>query len=268
LKEPKELLPEMRQWMHDYMKTFYTDDAKTQQGILVKEEHTGYVTGNCRALAQHLGLSAHDSDLAEIMGLFHDVGRFRQFALYQTFVDAESEDHADLGLKVLAKLPFLQELPPYDCALVRFAIGNHNKKDIAPTDDSQALLMARILRDADKLDIYRVLAPYIAPSGTAGRGPSFRQHELGEGGFSEGFLERFVRGEQCDYDLIRTMDDRKLVRLMWVYDVNFAWTLQRIVDRGYVDLIIRNLPQGAAIERGIRRMKEYIRERLAAGDQV
>ena len=53
-----------------------------------------------RLKRRHLQLSLHDVQLAEIMGLFHDVGRFRQYSIYKTFNDAQSEDHADLGLKV------------------------------------------------------------------------------------------------------------------------------------------------------------------------
>ena len=90
----KELLHEMHIWMNDYMRSFRTNDPDVMLGIRLKEIHTGYVTTNARALAKHLGCNAHDMALAEIIGLFHDVGRFRQYAVYQTFNDAMSEDHA------------------------------------------------------------------------------------------------------------------------------------------------------------------------------
>lgn len=248
----EELLKEMHTWMQEYMKSFYTKDENIQQAILIKEKHTGYVTEIARELAGHLSLSAHDTELAEIMGLFHDVGRFRQFTLYQTFNDAKSEDHADLGIKVLKELPFMQKLAAEDAELVLFAIQNHNKKLIAPTGNKRCLLFARLLRDADKLDIYRVLSPFIAPSdGT---------------GFSPDFLEQFVAGEQCDYTRIRTQDDRKLVRLMWVYDVNFSWTLQRIAERGYIERIIRCLPDSERMQEGVRRLQDYVARKCAAED--
>ena len=89
--------------MDAYMRQFSTDDEVVMQGISIKQEHTGYVTAIARELAQHLNLGQHDVQLAEMMGLFHDVGRFRQYSIYKTFNDAQSEDHADLGLKVLSE---------------------------------------------------------------------------------------------------------------------------------------------------------------------
>jgi hypothetical protein len=250
----KDLLQQLDSWMEAYMTSFYTDDTVIQQAILIKQKHTGCVKKISRALAEHLGLSAHDVTLAEIMGLLHDVGRFRQFTLYQTFNDALSEDHAALGWKVLQDMPLLRELSRQDREWLCFAIQNHNKKAIAPTQDAQGLLFARLLRDADKLDIYRVLEPYIAPSDGSG--------------FSPHFLEQFLAARQCDYTQIRTQDDRKLVRLMWLYDVNFSWTLQRIVARGYVDKIIACLPEDELLAAGIKHLRDYLADKCAATDRV
>lgn len=248
----EKLLREMHAWMAAYMRSFYTEDEEVQQAIRMKEVHTGRVTSIAVELAKYLRLSAHDVQLAEIMGLFHDVGRFRQFTLYRTFNDAVSEDHAALGLKALDELPFLSRLAPEDEALVRFSILNHNKKVIAPTEDARQLFFAQLLRDADKLDIFRVLRPFLSPPDGAGVSPDF--------------LEKFIAGEQVDYTKIRTMDDRKLVRLMWVYDVNFSWTLQRVKERGYIEDIIAHLPEEPRMALGVERLHAYVEKKCAEED--
>ena len=100
----------MHSWVSEYIQTFYSDDIEIHRAILLKEEHTQNVTFISRELAKHLKLSVHDQILAEMIGLFHDIGRFKQFTLYRTFNDALSENHAILGLKVIAELDFFKEL--------------------------------------------------------------------------------------------------------------------------------------------------------------
>ena len=261
----KELLQEMHRWMHTYMRSFRTDDPDVMLGIRLKEIHTGYVTTNARALAVHLGCNPHDTALAEIIGLFHDVGRFRQYAVYQTFNDAMSEDHAELGLKVLAEeVDFLDRLRPQDADLVHFAIKYHNKKEIAGTNDVRKLFFAKLIRDADKLDIYRVLLPFLSPEG-AEKAPNFVPSDAAQE-VSPNFIADFAAGRQADYYRLRTHGDRKIARLMWIYDINFVWTLRRIVARGYVDAFLASIPMQEGIAVGIARMRTYIGRRCAQED--
>lgn len=263
----------MSSWMTTYMKSFYSpeaaktakshleiksaktiffDDAQIVDGIILKEKHTWKVVKNCENLAKHLNLNEHDSLLAKMIGLFHDVGRFYQFTVYRTFNDALSENHAKLGLKVIKDLPFMTKLDKEDLATLKFAIGNHNAKEIAPTENQRHLAFAKLIRDADKIDIYRVLKPFLGPTDGTGCSPDF--------------VDLFVAGKQCDYTKMRTQDDRKLVRLMWVYDVYFAWSLQQIVEQNYIEDIINNLVQDEKMMQGITRLRNYIQEKLQTKD--
>ncbi len=244
----EKILQAMHSWVSEYIQTCYSDDIEIHRAILLKEEHTQNVTFISRELAKHLKLSVHDQIIAEMIGLFHDIGRFKQFTLYRTFNDALSENHAILGLKVIAELDFFKELSEEDRAVLNFAIANHNSKLITSTDNSRYLLFAKIIRDADKLDIYRVLEPFLQPSD-------------GTGCNSE-FIQSFIHGVQCDYTQIKTYDDRKLVRLMWIYNIYFSWTLLKIVERGYIDKIIDCLPKTPLMEQGVKNLKVYIKAKL------
>ena len=261
----RELLNEMHNWMSSYMKSFYTDDEEVQRGILTKETHTGYVTSNCVELAKDLKLNRHDTELAEIIGLFHDVGRFRQYSIYKTFNDADSEDHADLALKVIDELEFFKELAAKDFDVVKFAIQNHNKKVVAPTDDARKNLFAKLIRDADKLDIYRVLEPFLAQENVDKMPQFIKSAGNLVADISPDFVENFVTGNQADYRKIRTNGDRKIVRLMWLYDINFSWTMQKIVERGYIEKIVSNLPMDEKISEGVRRLKLHVEKKLSEG---
>ena len=241
-------------WMRDYMKSYYNEDEQIQHAMLLKEAHTGRVQKIIRELAIHLGLNEEDVALAEIMGLLHDVGRFRQFTVYRTFKDHLSEDHATAGLKLMEEYRLLDGLLPWEQSLVRFAVERHNKKAIGSAPDACHLGYAKMLRDADKLDIYHVLEPFLPSEDGSGVSPNF--------------IEKFVEGVQCDYTMVGTEDDKKLVRLMWAYDIYFSWTLKRIEERGYLEKLIHCLPKGEKVEKGVARLRGYVRKKLAETDDA
>ena len=78
-----------------------------------------------------------------------------------------------------------------------------------------------------------------------------------------GFVEKFVAGEQVDYTKMQTQDDRKLVRLMWVYDINYSWTMKRLMERGYIDKIINNLMDTPEVRKGVERLRKHVDKLLA-----
>ena len=248
------VLARCERWMRDYMKSYYNEDEEIQRAMLLKEAHTGRVQDNMRDLAVHLGLSEEDTALAELMGLLHDVGRFRQFTVYRTFKDHLSEDHAAAGLKLMEEHRLLEGLLPWEASLVRFAVLWHNKKAIGPAPDACHLGYAKMLRDADKLDIYHVLEPFLPSEDGSGVSPDF--------------IEKFVAGVQCDYTMVGTEDDKKLVRLMWAYDIYFVWTLQKIQERGYLEKLVRCLPDGEKVRLGVARLRGYVEKKLQETDDA
>lgn len=249
----QKLFCDLQQWLSDYIKGYYNEDADIQKMMALKEKHTNFVVENSKLLAENLELDQHDVLLCQIIGLLHDVGRFPQYTKYRTFNDRLSENHAKLGLTVLNDLPLLMRLNEDDRLVLETAIINHNAREISAGLDERTFLFARIIRDADKLDIYRVLKPLTEPSDGSG--------------YSDDIIECLLSGRQCDYTYIKTLDDRKLVRLLWLYNVYFTWTLREITNRGYVDNIINNLPQDAVIRAGVMKLKQYITEKTAKKDK-
>lgn len=239
-------------WVETYIKTFYTEDEVVHKNILLKEEHTKYVVEHSQSLAKVLNFNYHDEILAMMIGLFHDIGRFKQYSIYKTFNDRRSENHALLGLKEIANLDLLNRLSDEDREAFTFAIANHNAIEIAETKNERVILFAKVIRDADKLDIYRVLEPTLEPSdGT---------------GYSDKFIQSFLNGQQCDYSDIKTQDDRKLVRLLWIYNIYFAWTIREIIALGYVEQILSCLPKTDITQQGIEKLEAYMLEKTKVSE--
>ncbi len=238
------LLVEMQQWVRQYIKRFYTEDVDIQENIIRKEEHTDYVVKISGELAKYLNLNEHDILLAKMIGLFHDIGRFHQYTVYRTFNDRISVNHGLYGLSIIEDLPLLKRLDQEDLQVFKFAIANHNAINIDEGGNEREVFFARIIRDADKLDIYRVLEPLIMPDDGSEYSPIF--------------VRGFLKGEQCDFAQMKTTADRKLVRLLWMYNINFSWTMQKLIERKYADGIIKNLPNNEITKKGEAVLRDYM----------
>ncbi|MEG6586258.1 HD domain-containing protein [Dendrosporobacter sp. 1207_IL3150] len=239
------LMGNLYKWFHGYVSSYYSEDRDIQENIVLKETHTIKVAQNSIRLASELGLSQGDQQLAEIIGLLHDIGRFKQYYIYRTFRDSKSENHALLGLSEIKNLDLIQLLVPEDRECLTFSIGNHNAISIPANASPRQQLFARIVRDADKLDIFRVLAPTLIYSDGQG--------------YSEIFAKSLLTGEQCDYSCMKTADDRKLIRLSWIYDINYSWTMKQIIKEGYVDEILKTLPDNEKLRYAASRLKEFMK---------
>lgn len=120
-----------------------------------KYNHSYRVMNLCEKYAKELGWSDDDIKLARIIGLLHDYGRFEQYKRYESFIDKDTIDHADLSVEELFDkneiVNFTDRKEDYD--LIKFAIKNHNKLTITGSDDERYIRFAKLIRDADKVDI-------------------------------------------------------------------------------------------------------------------
>ncbi|HWR39080.1 MAG TPA: HD domain-containing protein [Patescibacteria group bacterium] len=247
------LIQDMEEWFRQYVRSFYCDDEQIHRNILLKEAHTAYVSRHCGDLAESLGLDEPDRQLAILIGLLHDVGRFKQYSRYRTFNDAKSVNHALLGLEEIEELDLLERLSSQERECLEFAIAQHNVQTISSEAELWFRLHARVIRDADKLDIYRVLVPdgIVAPMES----------------LSPVFLDDLRLGRQSDYRHMRTPHDHRLIRLNWIYDVNFSWTMRQIVAADYVPAIFSCLPQVPVLEEIAARMLAYMDEKCRKEDE-
>jgi len=148
--------------------------------IKLKIDHTYRVAGLCDRIARSLDLSSGYVDLAWLLGMLHDVGRFEQLRQYGTFSDADSIDHAHFATEILfaqGRLADYVELPQEirdrlrDISadsvkelseawkvifIIYTAIWNHSAYRVEKGLDSRTKMFCDILRDADKVDILKV----------------------------------------------------------------------------------------------------------------
>lgn len=135
------------------------------QNILIRQkiEHTLRVAELSDRYAKALGMCATDTDFAWLLGLLHDIGRFEQVQRYGTFLDARSVDHAELSADILFPGGLMEQFPQEGLpenwrGIAETVIRQHNKLKLPEKLDGRTRYFAELLRDADKTDIFRVLA--------------------------------------------------------------------------------------------------------------
>lgn len=137
-----------------YVQNYNPEDSQIRLKII----HTWKVVAAADRIAKSLQLNDRERYLAHLTALFHDIGRFEQVRRFHTFFDAKSVDHAALGAQILEEVPFLDSLSAEEKKQVIRAVSVHNKLAIPQEDQGFQRTLDEIVRDADKIDIFRVSA--------------------------------------------------------------------------------------------------------------
>ncbi len=246
-----------REWFKDYVERFQSDDAYTNENNAVKIGHSLRVCGHCTALSRSLELSEEKRFLAETIGLLHDIGRFDQFRKYRTFSDGKSENHAELGAAVVRREDVLSRLEETEQSIILKGIRFHNLKGIPENENEETRFFLKIVRDADKLDILKVLAEFYA-SGDSTSNPALALDLPDSPGVSGAVVRDVMAGQCVDLDHVRFVNDFKLLQTSWVFDLNFPYSLNPIKAQGYMERIIATLPRTPETQRIHRHIKNYL----------
>lgn len=255
----KEDLVFFRNWFSEYVNGFSSSDPFIRENLDLKAEHTKSVCKNILLLAKAERLGENECLIAETIALFHDLGRFEQFLKYKTFKDSESENHAALGVKILKKTGILSRLPGEERNVVLKAVEFHNLMEIpkAASNSPQLLFYSKLIRDADKLDILRLICKDYE-AGEKSRNPALELYLPDTPECSGPVLEDIMNNRMAKLRDVRNQNDVKLLRLSWVFDINFPETFTLIRKRRYLETIMSSLPGTEEVRRVRRQLKEYL----------
>ena len=217
---------EAKKAFKEYVKKYNPEDEK----IKIKIVHIEKVAENSKRIAQNLGLSQEDVELAELIGLLHDIGRFEQVRLYHTFVDKDSINHGEYGAKILFEDGLIRNFikdNKFD-KIIKLAIVNHNRADIEEDLTERERLYAKIIRDADKTDIFRILI-------SGDKKAIWEKADLSDDKISDEIYREFVEDKRINYKERKTSADILVSHFNYVYDLNFPETRKIIRDNKYID---------------------------------
>jgi hypothetical protein len=258
-------LDNLKGWFRKYVAGFYGDDEFVNANIELKEKHSKMVCAETAWLADRLGLSYNQKRIAQAIALLHDVGRFEQFKKYRTYRDAGSCNHSQLSVEVICKEKILEGIDRREREYIDRAIKHHADRELPEGLDGDALLYCQLIRDADKIDIYRVVTEYYAQYQNDPESFKLEIELPNEPWCSDEVVQKVLNGERIDYRILKTWNDNKLIQLSWVYDVNFVPTLERIRQRGFLEKLIDFLPANRDIERVRTKVLDYVESRIKQG---
>lgn len=224
-----------RQAFRKYLEQFDREAEK----IKLKIVHTEGVIRCAQDICKRMALSEEDCRLAELIALLHDIGRFEQVRLYDSFEPAVM-DHAAFGVQLLfGERQMIRQFAAEDKwdHIIRQAIARHSDFSVGEGLTPQELLHACIIRDADKLDNCRVkldekIEVLLGCS----------KEEAGSQAVSPEVWKECLKRSSIHSANRKTKMDYWVSYIAYFFDINYPETCEIILENGYVDKIIERIP--------------------------
>ena len=216
----------------EYLKDYNIEDGSINLKII----HTYEVVKVSEYIAKNLNLSDEDIELAKIIALLHDIGRFEQIKVFGEFNDKLME-HALFSVKVLFEDNLIRKFIEDDSYdnIIKVAIYNHNKYKIEDGLNERELLHSKIIRDADKLDNFRVrqidkiedMFPKI-----------YNKDTINYESISDKVYSDFLSHKCIKLEDRKTIIDYWVCVIAFVFDLNFDVSLKYVNDNNYINIMI------------------------------
>lgn len=217
-----------KQAFKEYLKDYDVNDDK----IKLKVIHTYGVVDATNYIVRNLKLDEETSNLAKLIAILHDIGRFEQIKKYDDYHDLSTFDHARFGNRVLFKEGLIRkfiEEDTYDY-IIEKAIENHNKYKIEENLDNRTKLFVNIIRDADKLDNFRVKNVESIETLL-----DISEMQLGEQKISDKVYEDFLNHKLLQIKDLKNEIDEWISYFAFIFDLNYWPSYLYIKENNYIN---------------------------------
>lgn len=199
------------------------------ENIQRKQLHSLRVMEISKEIAKGLQLDQEEIDLATLIGLLHDIARFEQYTQFKTYKDLESFDHGDFGAQILEKdIRKYVENKQFDEIIIK-AVKNHNKFKIEEGLTKTEELYAKIIRDADKIDILYETVEIFWKG---------KESEVENSVISEDVIQQIEDKSQIKQKLEESPVDKIMKFIAFIFDMNFKISFKILKDEDYINKIL------------------------------
>ena len=194
-----------------------------------KVGHSFRVSKISEKIARSLHLNDEEVELAILIGLLHDIGRFEQQTKYRTYDDISSIDHGKLGVGILEENDYIRNYIKDDIYdnIIKISIYNHNKYEIEKGLDDKTLTFCKIIRDSDKLDIFYEAIEFF-----------WEKNVKITDDITKKVLEDFKDERQILNQDKKTQLDRVISIISFIFDIYYQESFKIIEKNDYINKII------------------------------
>ena len=250
------MIGELTRLYDAYVDAFRGPDGSLPAMMRLKRDHTAFVVRNAEAIADGEGFPPEVREIALAAALLHDTGRYEQLRRYDTFKDSESVDHAVFSHDIVKERGWLAQVRSENVRThadaILAAVLYHNRRDLPAGLDALTETAAHTVRDADKLDIFRVLEEQVAHTDWRHDTRAFWNLEI-EAPPSDDVVACIEERRPVDYQRIRTLADFVLIQVGWMTsELHFATSRRLCHERnhlGYRRDFLRQLTDSPAVDR-------------------
>jgi len=216
-----------------YVDTFRVD-GELPPMMRLKREHTAFVVANAQAIAAGESFDAHAALAAEAAALLHDTGRYEQLRRYNTFRDSDSVDHAVFSHDIVKERGWLTAWPAEDSEAILAAVLYHNRRDVPDGLDAFTAALSHTVRDADKLDIFRVLERQVATTDWRHDSAAFWYLPVAAPP-NPAVVKAILARRPVEYQNIKSLADFVMIQVGWmVSGLHYATTRRLCAERGHL----------------------------------
>lgn len=256
---PQELTNLLRDTFKTFI-TFFKQESYNENQTLEKTiEHIEKVVDNILILADSLELSENEKIIAEMAARFHDIGRL--WILLPGNSECNITDHAEASIEYLKVNEPFNQLEISIQNIIIQVIRNHNKPDLPQKENETLLFYVKLLRDADKLDVWRATSEYITRK--AGKPNIVNELQLSDKGVvTTSFCKIIIEGGIPNKSDLVTFHDFIIFQMSWVFDLHFKKSFQILNQKQYIRYLYDSLPKNDSVIEIYRMLRIYIENRI------
>ena len=237
---------EHKQWFMRYALSVQAHSVGKAAPFVLKRAHTFAVVRRAQRIAAAQHFSPALTRAAWLAALYHDIARFEQYSRWHTFKDSLSVNHGAYGALLLPALGCLWEEDPATQTRVIQAVRLHNAYTLPQNITEDVRLITCCTRDADKLDILRVMDKHFSHSSLD---PTIVLSVADEPEkYSPAIAQMALQGRFPDYQDLRYVNDFKLLLGTWLYDLTFPISRVMMAAEGHIAHILASLPQEGIVQ--------------------